>query len=247
MKVSVIVANYNHQHFLKQSVESVLNQTHGNLEVIIVDDHSTDGSQDLISELVKLDTRVVKPVLMPKNGGKWNGLNTAIATRASGTLVSAQDADDSCCSQRLERQLEAMSEHGSYHNLCSFVHCRSEEEVTLAQSRQFTGELPTLGHREVLKHVLAGHRVPSIKQYWVGPGLEVHGASALFYKQIWDNGIRFNPPGQGLRITWSEDSDFNIRLTLLLQKTSVLKEPLYCYRRDTGTTGSGESRHDQCL
>jgi len=48
-------------------------------------------------------------------------------------------------------------------------------------------------------------------------------------------GMRFNPPKMGLRVLNSEDSDFNFRVTMAFQKTSVLMEKLYCYRRDTST------------
>ena len=61
------------------------------------------------------------------------------------------------------------------------------------------------------------------------------GASAMFDREIWLQGIRFNPPEQDLRVLVSEDSDFNFRCTALLGKTSVVNLPLYLYRRNTST------------
>ena len=64
---------------------------------------------------------------------------------------------------------------------------------------------------------------------------ETHGASSLFYRQLWEHGMKFMPGNMGLRCQRAEDSDHNTKLTLLLQKTSVLKAPFYCYRRNTST------------
>ena len=57
----------------------------------------------------------------------------------------------------------------------------------------------------------------------------------MFVKEMWTKGIRFNPPGMGIRLLNSEDSDFNARVTLATVSTTVLLEKLYLYRRNTST------------
>jgi glycosyltransferase involved in cell wall biosynthesis len=248
-KISVIVANYNHAQFVEQSVRSVLNQTYQNYEVIVVDDGSSDNSREVIEELAKLDDRIVEPLFIEKNAGKWNALNRAIEERATGVLITAQDADDTTLPQRLERQLEVLQKTKTFHNLCGFHHCHTQEDVdrnTKLHISDTIGEDKILTPDKVIPVVFEGFKHPQIKQFWTG-NFECHGATALFYRQLWDHGMRFNPPKKGLRITWSEDSDFNIRLALLLQKTSVLLEKLYCYRRDTSTHGTGDSTLDTCF
>lgn len=249
MKISVIVANYNHAHFVEESVKSILEQTYQDYEIVIVDDGSSDGSQDVIRNLVKLDKRIVEPVLIEKNTGKWNALNTAIGQRCTGTLITAQDADDVAVPQRLERQLECLKLTNTFHTLCGFHHCFSQADVEKYKKMHLgapVSENQILKSDKVVQLVYQGFKHPQIKQFWTSD-FECHGATALFYKQLWDHGMRFNPPHKGLRITWSEDSDFNIRMCLLFQKTSVLLEKLYCYRRNTSTHGTGESVLDTVL
>lgn len=238
--ISVIVTNFNHATFLEEAVVSVLEQTKTELEVIIVDDCSTDNSKDVIEKMTKLDDRVQKPIYLEENKGKWFALNTAIST-ARGKLITLNDADDASCTQRLERQQETMKRFGSFHNLCGFTHCHNEEDMTMAKAKVLSWDVKTsivMNHDEVVKKVLEGHKTPNINHYYVGSDYEVHGASSMFYKQLWDRGMKFLPGNMGLRCQKAEDSDHNTKMTLLLQKTSVLKEPLYCYRRGTSTNGA---------
>lgn len=237
-KISVIVANYNHAPYIKMAVDSILKQTYENFEIIIVDDCSTDNSKEVINELVKLDERIVEPLLLDKNTGKWNALNQAIAQRSTGQLITTQDADDASTPQRLEWTLKTMQKMNSYHTLCGFQNCGSQQEMEKAVGLMAKGieppESEMMSHQEVLKNVYQGYYTNGINHYFTGQ-FEVHGASALFYKQLWTHGMKFMPGDMGLRCQKAEDSDFNTKMTLLLQRTSVIKVPFYCYRRGTTT------------
>jgi glycosyltransferase involved in cell wall biosynthesis len=237
-KISVIVANFNHKPYIEQAVKSIINQTYKNLEIIIVDDCSNDGSREVINELVKLDNRILEPIFLPKNMGKWFALNQGIEKRASGQYITTQDADDASCPQRLEWQYKTMNMMGSYHNLCGFQNCSTQKEMddAVALVAQASGPTMTdiIPHEQVVELVYKGFKTPGINHYFMG-SYETHGASALFYKQLWDHGLKFMPGNLGLRCQVAEDSDMNTKLTLLLQKTSVVKVPFYCYRRGTTT------------
>lgn len=233
--ISVIVTNYNHAVYIKTSVESMICQTKSDIEIIIVDDCSTDNSKEVIEELVKLDDRIQTPIFLKENKGKWFALNTAIAT-ARGKLITLSDADDASVPERLERQHQVLMDQGSFHNMCGFTHCSSPEQMHVAQQWKATPlGYDTLDHKTVVDLVMLGRKTHGINHYFVGRDYEVHGASSLFYKQLWEHGMKFLPGGLGLRCQKAEDSDHNTKMTLLLQKTSVLKEPLYCYRRGTST------------
>lgn len=238
-KISVLVANFNHKQYIKQAVVSILNQTYENFEIIIIDDKSNDGSVDIINDLVKLDKRIVEPIFLPQNKGKWFALNRGISNRATGVLLTCQDADDTSCKQRLEFQYKTLIKNSSYHNLCGFNNCSSQEEIDKATSMVIDVEEPNISdvipHQMVTQNVHIGFKTNGINHYYVGANFETHGASALFYKQFWDYGMKFMPGNLGLRCQKAEDSDMNTKLTLLLQKTSVLKMPLYNYRRGTTT------------
>ena len=58
MLVSVIVTSYNYQQYIKDTINSVLKQTYKNLELIVIDDASTDSSVDIIKEIARNDSRI---------------------------------------------------------------------------------------------------------------------------------------------------------------------------------------------
>lgn len=248
-KVSVIVANYNHGKYISQALDSLANQTFKDFEIIVADDGSTDDSLAVIANWItdnggKLQ-HPVKKVYLAKNRGKWFALNTAIS-QASGKLITLNDSDDLSCPERIERQLMCMERSGSYHNLCGFFHCYTQEDMDKNKAYR-TGKTMNSGallegfdymsHKEVVKRVLEGRNIPSVHHFYTGE-FETHGASCLFYKQLFDHGMKFLPGNMGLMLYPGEDSDFNTRMVLLLQKSSILLEPLYCYRRNTATNPS---------
>lgn len=93
--VSVIVPNYNHAQYLDQRLKSVLNQTYRNIEVIILDDCSTDNSLEVINKYIS-DSRISGVYVNEKNSGntflQWDkGLHLA-----KGELVWIAESDDYC-------------------------------------------------------------------------------------------------------------------------------------------------------
>ena len=86
--VSIVVNNHNYARYLPAAVESALGQTHGRVEVVVVDDGSTDDSRAVIASYGDR----VRPVLKP-NGGQASALNAGFAA-ARGDLVLFLDADD---------------------------------------------------------------------------------------------------------------------------------------------------------
>jgi len=102
---SVIVNNYNYGRFLGQSIDSALAQTYTPLEVVVVDDGSTDNSRDIIASYRE---RIV-PVLK-KNGGQGSALNAGFAA-AKGDVIVFLDSDDVLLPSALERALSLFAEH----------------------------------------------------------------------------------------------------------------------------------------
>lgn len=234
-KISVILTNYNHLKYIETAIDSIQNQSYSNIELILVDDCSTDGSREKIKELEKKKFKFsLNTIFLEQNKGKWNALNVAIK-QASGELITLQDADDASSPYRIELQYEVMQQMKSYHNLCGFVHCYTEDDIQKYKNTNKIINPKVMDHSTVTKFVHLGFKTPGINHYFVGPNFEAHGASCLFYKQLWENGMKFLPGNMGLRVQRAEDSDFNTKMTLLLQKTSIVMEPLYFYRRNTST------------
>ena len=103
--VSVVVAAYQAEATLPATIASVLDQTHERLELLVVDDGSTDGTPSVIDAAAAADARVV-PVSYGGNRGRSAARNEGIA-RASGDWLAFVDADDLLARDRLEAMLGA--------------------------------------------------------------------------------------------------------------------------------------------
>lgn len=104
-KVSVWLTSYNHGELLRESIESVLNQTYQDFEFIIVDDCSTDHSQEIIKEYVKKYPRI-KAILHEKNIGR-GGLAEALKD-LEGDYVAILHGDDKWNEKKLESQVAVL-------------------------------------------------------------------------------------------------------------------------------------------
>ena len=89
--MSVVIPMYNAREFIRKSIEHLIHQTYKNLEIIIVDDGSTDGCGDIIQEYAKHDKRI--KLITQKNAGVSTASNTGI-NAATGEYVSIHDHDD---------------------------------------------------------------------------------------------------------------------------------------------------------
>ena len=101
--VSVICLCYNHQRFVQQAVESVVNQSYANMEIILVDDSSTDDSATVIRQLL-LKYPTIKGLLLETNLGNCAAFNRGWAL-ASGNFVIDFATDDLMMPARIEKQV----------------------------------------------------------------------------------------------------------------------------------------------
>lgn len=102
-KVSVIMSVYNAEEVVSASIESILLQSYKNIELIIINDGSTDNSLSIIKEYEKNDDRII--VISQENKGLTKSLNVAI-DRCSGKYIFRQDADDISLPFRLEKCIQ---------------------------------------------------------------------------------------------------------------------------------------------
>ncbi|MEA2018888.1 MAG: FkbM family methyltransferase [Campylobacterota bacterium] len=107
--VSIIMPAFNAESFIEHSVNSLINQTWKNIEIIIVDDCSTDNTLAKIKELSKIDSRI-KYLKNICNVGPYVSKNYALDI-SSGEYITGHDADDWAHPQRIENQVKYMVEH----------------------------------------------------------------------------------------------------------------------------------------
>ncbi|MEM3714769.1 MAG: glycosyltransferase family 2 protein [Nitrososphaeria archaeon] len=107
--VSVIMPAYNAERYIKTAIESVLSQTYKNLELIIVNDGSTDGTENIIKSFS--DSRIVY-IKHESNLGVAEARNSAFKV-AKGKFGALIDADDAWLPERLEKMLDVLTDLGS--------------------------------------------------------------------------------------------------------------------------------------
>lgn len=102
--ISVIMAAHNEERSLEKAIQSVIDQTYLNWELMLVDDGSRDATWEIISRMAEREDRI-RPVRNSENLGLARCLNLAI-DKARGSLLARMDADDVSLPTRLERQVE---------------------------------------------------------------------------------------------------------------------------------------------
>lgn len=107
--ISVLIPTYNVADWIQESIESILKQSYKKLELIIVDDYSTDGTYELLLRLAQSDSRI-KLYRNDTNKKIVYTLNFAL-TKAQGKYIARHDGDDVALYERLEYQINYLKEH----------------------------------------------------------------------------------------------------------------------------------------
>ncbi|WP_449279929.1 glycosyltransferase family 2 protein [Leucobacter sp. GX0328] len=207
-RVSVIIPVYNSMPYLTGTLESVLAQDLAALEVIAVDDGSTDGSGAELDRFAALDARLTV-VHQPNSGWPGSPRNRGLE-RASGEFVFFMDSDDTMPSQALRSMIEMVDE-------------TDDEPIDVVVPR-FVGT----GGRDV-QSVFKTHPHGTMR---LERAMETISPQKLFRREIIErDGLRF--PEEKVRL---EDGIFVARAYVLARRIAFCgREPLYCIaRRDDG-------------
>ena len=106
--VSVIIPCFNAQSTIETAIQSLLNQTYSKLEIIIVDDASTDKSPEIVKKLQGLDNRI-RYIKLPENKGAYHARNIGLKA-SKGRFITTHDSDDWSHPQKIELQVAALTE-----------------------------------------------------------------------------------------------------------------------------------------
>lgn len=164
-KISVIMSVCNGEQHLRESIESVLNQSFTNFEFIIVNDGSTDASLEIIKSYADKKIRIINN---EENIGLTKSLNKAIK-QAQGEYIARQDADDISLPNRLELQFEFLENHPEVALLGTGVYVINENGATIEKR---------IMHPNPKKSLLKGNRF-------------IHG-SVMFRKSVIDERGAYN-------------------------------------------------------
>ena len=147
--VSIIMPLYNSKKFVQETLESVLSQTYGNWELIVVDDCSTDGSADIVRAFGVGDGACkVRLFTLDENGGAARARQAALL-HARGRWVAYLDSDDVWSPDKLQRQLEFMRAEGAV--MCFTGYETIEEDGT---HRNFVHVPGSMRYKDFLKQTI---------------------------------------------------------------------------------------------
>ena len=215
MKVSVIVPVYNCEAFLPACIESIVQQTYPNLEIILVDDGSKDGSGEICDAYAVKDPRirVIHQVNQGVSTARNNGLNVA-----EGDMVSFVDSDDTVEPDLYEVLVSLAQEHEADIAHCGYrkIHFDGSYKDILG-----TGILLVQNSFEASECLLTG-------QNFTGSP-----CTKLYRRELFED-IRFRPD---LKI--NEDVLMNVQVFRKAQKLVFYDVPKYCYyEREQSATRS---------
>ncbi len=206
--VSVVMPTYNVAKFIKESVYSILNQTYKNIEFVIVDDFSTDGTYEILLELASLDNRI-KLFRNPVNSKIAKSLNYGLKV-ATGHYIARMDGDDISVLDRIEKQVAYLIANPEIHlaGINMILINESGEEIKRVEyfsKPQNSYKLITL--------------FSPVPHFW------------LTYKWVYDQVGEY-------RIPKAEDYDFLLRMTTMKLNFCNVQDYLIKYRIRDGNTAT---------
>lgn len=225
-KVSIIMPTYNVEKYFKQCIESVINQTLKDIEIIPVDDGSPDNCGKIMDEYALKDPRI-KPI-HKKNGGYGSAVNIGIE-KATGEYISILETDDFAENNAYELLYECAKKNDSDMVKCSFYYHNSFNDIKDTK------------HQEDYKIIEnAPNKNFNILEY---PKLMFFHASiwAAMYKASFIKEIKFIEEG------YYQDFPFYIEALCKAKKIYILKEHLIHYRLEEGQNSSTNRRDKKLL
>jgi FkbM family methyltransferase len=128
--VSVVMTSHNSAAFIERAVRSILDQTHKTLELLVVDDASTDDTVDILAKLSAADDRL-RVLRCYSNRGTYWAKNLGLQ-HALGKYVTTQDSDDFSHPERIQRQLSLLGEPGrAIIATCNYIRVDEKGEVVM--------------------------------------------------------------------------------------------------------------------
>lgn len=221
LKFSIVIPIYNMQEYLNQSLDSVINQTYKNLEIICVNDGSKDNSLAIIKQYAEKDKRI--KVIDKMNGGVSSARNAGIAS-ATGDYIMFLDPDDAydlTLCEKVAQKIDA--EHA---DIVMWAHLKLKDNVVCENNIKQLKRLTVPKYKKILKHQI---------------GAQIYVWDKAFKKELLkDNQITF---AKGIKC--AEDMIFCSLCYFLKPTYSYIDEPLYFYT--VGRAGAVTTQNPECI
>lgn len=228
-KISIIIPIYNTEQYLQRCLESLNTQTLEDIEIICVNDGSTDNSAQILKEFAQKDIRV--KVISQKNQGQSAARNKGMEL-AQGEFIGFLDADDWAEPSMLEKLYENAKKLDSDVSMCSISTFDEKKGEYIAHDPYMSLDVFP---KNFENRAFAPHETfEFIFRICVVPWNKIYRREFLM-----KNGIKFLP---NLNF---EDNVFCLETILASTKISIIKEPLVIYRRESETSYSSSKNHDE--
>lgn len=229
-KVSIIVPIYNVDNYLRRCLDSLLNQSLKEIEVIAVNDGSTDRSYEILLDYQKSDKRL--KVINKNNGGVSSARNTGLE-QVTGEYIGFVDPDDWIEKQMYEELYKTAQVEEADVVMCSYIrefgsHSK-KKQFHMPEQVKFTGDEV---HKKVLRRLIGPLsdeiRNPELLDAWGTVWSKLYNANLIL-----ENEITFTDLHE---IGTNEDSLFNIEVMYYTQNFVFINKYLYHYWRENSTS-----------
>lgn len=211
--ISVVMANYNSERFLRQSILSVLNQTVADIELIVSDDSSSDASVEIVRELARTDKRI-RLLSDGSNGGPARARNRAL-DEVRGEWMAIVDSDDLLHPERFERLLALAARHKADMVADNLLHF--QDDGTEPVSFLFSGSAFDKTFKMTPELFVRADVEADLPRFgYLKPIIRTRCLEGLRYDESTKIG---------------EDYDFVLKLLLKGASFIVFPQPTYLYRR----------------
>lgn len=219
-KISVIVPVYKVEQYLDKCVQSIVDQTYKNLEIILVDDGSPDKCPAMCDEWAKKDSRI--KVIHKENGGVSSARNAGIDS-ATGEFVAFVDSDDYLAPTMYEKLIDAIKKEDCDISMCGFIYLYEdglEKPIHEINAKKVTGG-------NIVKYLLA-NTCEEKQNYIETYGLMGNVWRILIKKEIIGK-IRFE------KLKIAEDMLFLLKIINKNTKITAIDDALYYYLQRTSS------------
>ena len=213
-KVSVIVPVYNAEKTLKRCLHSIQEQSWRDLEVIVVNDGSTDASADIIREYCARDARF--RWIDKENSGVSDSRNRGIRT-ASGQYLQFVDSDDWLPANATELMVTAVEQHGADMAIGDYIRVNNSSAAE-------KGHIPREG--KITRTEYAEYMMQAPANFYYG---------VMWNKLYRTDVIRENHLSCSDELSWCEDFRFNLEYLRYIQTVAVVFQPVYYYVKRKGS------------
>lgn len=210
-KVSVIVPVYNVEKYLRKCVESIKNQTYQNLEIILVNDGSTDHSGMICDDLSQTDVRIV--VIHKENGGLADARNAGMDI-STGDYIGFVDSDDYIDEDFYEILVDNLHKYNADVSCCRYSNVWED------------GKKELIGNDESI-NVYEG--TEALKEYLYGKTMDPFSVNKLYKAELLGNATYLDTRFRFIKGILSEDNPFCVELFKRTKKVILVGKSKYNY------------------